>query len=88
MSDDIVAYGSNFFGQLGIGDTIRKGQPYEAVSFGRCGDNYVNAKDIQDIQCGSEFTVTMGTKGQVNMLYLYYTTLLNKTFLFFFSLNS
>ena len=66
MADNVLAFGSNFFGQLGIGDSVREYPPCFPVAFGRHGDNSLNSKDIQDIQCGSEFSLVLGTRGQVS----------------------
>ena len=65
MTDNILTFGSNFFGQLGIGDQVRDRPPYFPVFFGRHGDTALNSKDILDIQCGSEFSLVLGTRGQV-----------------------
>ncbi len=64
-TDKILAFGSNVSGQMGLGDTVREVPDYCPVPFGMLEENNVEMKDIQDIQCGSQFTVLLTTSGQV-----------------------
>jgi alpha-tubulin suppressor-like RCC1 family protein len=64
-SESIYCFGSNFSGQLGIGDKVREVPPYCPYPFGNFKENNIEAKDIQDIQCGAQFTLMLATSGQV-----------------------
>ena len=66
-TDKIFAFGSNVSGQMGLGDTVRQMPDYCPVPFGMLEENNVEMKDIQDIQCGSQFTVLLTTSGQVTL---------------------
>ena len=66
-SEKIVCFGSNVCGQLGIGETVRNVPPYFPVPFGLLEENATERKDVQDIQCGSQFTVLLTTSGQVGV---------------------
>jgi alpha-tubulin suppressor-like RCC1 family protein len=65
--DKILCIGSNFCGQLGIGDKNRDMPPYCPVPFGQLQENLIEMKDIQDIQCGSQFTVVLATSGALSI---------------------
>jgi len=64
-SEYILCFGSNFSGQLGIGDKIREIPSFCPYPFGCLKEKSIDAKDIHDIQCGSQFTVLLTTSGQV-----------------------
>ena len=65
----VVCVGSNFFGQLGIGNGERKRPGFCPVVFGvpdnerEEGNRLV--QDSVDIQCGSTFTAVLDESGQV-----------------------
>ena len=69
--DNILVFGSNACGQMGIGETVRQVPHYCPVPFGMLEENNIETKDILDIQCGSQFTVLLTTKGQVYFFSLF-----------------
>lgn len=64
----ILCCGSNFFGQLGIGNLIRENN-FIPQHFGHNG-NAVDTTDISnivDIQCGAQFTIALYKDGSLKM---------------------
>lgn len=62
----ILACGSNFFGQLGIGSSTRSSCS-EMVQFGSCEEQTLDTDSVRDIQCGAQFTVLLKNSGEVNI---------------------
>ena len=58
----IFATGSNFFGQLGTGSRVRESL-YSPTPFGSPDEQGVDEEKVQDIQCGSQFTVVLYKNG-------------------------
>ena len=69
-AETILCFGSNFCGQLGIEDKVRHIPEFNPIPFGQLKENGIEVRDIQDIQCGSQFTVTLATSGQVKIMFL------------------
>lgn len=65
MSVEILCCGSNYYGQLGISFN-REGDEISLVPFSKSSTGYVlDASQVRDIQCGSQFTVVVSKSGQV-----------------------
>lgn len=62
----ILATGSNFSGQLGIGSRIRANK-YEPTPFAWSEESKLDADEVQDVQCGTHFTVVLLNDGKINM---------------------
>lgn len=62
----IFASGSNFFGQLGTGSKQRA-TATEVVPFAECEVQALDASKVADVQCGSQFTVTLHKSGNVGL---------------------
>lgn len=60
----LLCFGSNYFGQLGVG-IDRRSNLHEPLVFGRSSDSYIPADDVVDIQCGGNFTTVLVTDGTV-----------------------
>ena len=70
-SKEAICFGSNFYGQLGIGD-VQRPSASTPFRFGRLEIDDKNKSDsdlkvdiISDIQCGSKFTVVLYNNGQM-----------------------
>lgn len=70
-SIEAICFGSNFYGQLGIGDAQRPSAS-TPFRFGRLDINEADKTDsdlkvniISDVQCGSKFTVVLYNNGQM-----------------------
>ena len=61
----IVCFGENTFAQLGIGD-VKRDQPYSHYPFGCSSEGSLNYDTVDDIQCGSKFTMVLETSGKVS----------------------
>jgi alpha-tubulin suppressor-like RCC1 family protein len=66
----ISCVGSNFFGQLGVGNNNHRDNHYEDVPFGRPIDSDqqsggLDYKDVIDIQCGSNFSLLLKSSGKI-----------------------
>ena len=83
-SEYILCFGSNFSGQLGIGDKTREIPSFCPYPFGCLKEKSIDVKDIHDIQCGSQFTVLLTTSGQVllNIKLLFFPNFLLNIFFF------
>lgn len=63
----VLCFGSNFFGQLGIGRLVRQSSS-SPCAFGSPSVEVIDAirsGDIADIQCGAEFTVVLYKDGRL-----------------------
>jgi alpha-tubulin suppressor-like RCC1 family protein len=61
----IFCFGSNYFGQLGIGSRVRD-NPYSPSPFGFTSDESdesIDYDDVEDVQCGSNFTIVLSKAG-------------------------
>mmetsp|Transcript_24318 Transcript_24318/g.35630 ORF Transcript_24318/g.35630 Transcript_24318/m.35630 type:complete len:598 (+) Transcript_24318:102-1895(+) len=65
--DEFLCTGCNFFGQLGIGYAYRSSPPHVPVRFGVTDSSALEPEDIQDIQCGTQFSVVLTTDGQLSL---------------------
>jgi alpha-tubulin suppressor-like RCC1 family protein len=61
---DILACGTNFFGQLGIGDRERE-EPTDQVPFAVSDEQVLDHASVADIQCGAQFTVVLQKSGTI-----------------------
>jgi alpha-tubulin suppressor-like RCC1 family protein len=61
----LLCTGGNFFGQLGIGYRTRSQPPDVPSTFGENGMEQITPGEVQDIQCGTQFTVVVKRNGEV-----------------------
>jgi alpha-tubulin suppressor-like RCC1 family protein len=62
---EIVCVGSNFYGQLSIGDVVRS-NPATPHLFGHSdGEESLDHNTVQDVQCGAQVTVVLDSDGQI-----------------------
>lgn len=84
MSDQkIFCFGSNFFGQFGVGTRARQNDIYAPEIFGTSGES-LNPSDIDDIQCGSQFTAVLKKNGQVIKTFVVHVNKINVIYSCFF----
>mmetsp|Transcript_16577 Transcript_16577/g.24937 ORF Transcript_16577/g.24937 Transcript_16577/m.24937 type:complete len:602 (+) Transcript_16577:124-1929(+) len=65
--DELLCTGCNFFGQLGIGYAYRSSPPYVPVQFGVTDTESLEPHEVQDIQCGTQFSVVLKVDGQLSI---------------------
>lgn len=63
----ILGAGSNFFGQLGLGYREREESEQLATLFGTSDESALDASQVSDIQCGSQFTAVLTKNGTINL---------------------
>jgi hypothetical protein len=64
--EQLLCTGCNFFGQLGIGYRTRPQPDHVPSTFGENGmGEQITPEEIQDIQCGTQFTVVVKKTGEV-----------------------
>ena len=71
MSAMILAAGSNYYGQLGIGSTVRDNNSI-LIHFGTCDEFELSMKDVADIACGGQMSVVIHKNGKVSVTHLLY----------------
>lgn len=62
----ILACGSNFFGQLGVGDRERS-NPYDQTLLAVSEDQALDHDSVADVQCGAQFTVVLNKSGSLGI---------------------
>lgn len=73
--EEFYCTGCNFFGQLGLGYRSRTQPSYIPCKFGENEIERIQRNEIQDIQCGTQFTVLIKTNGEVRTLSIFFFTL-------------
>jgi alpha-tubulin suppressor-like RCC1 family protein len=63
----ILGFGSNSFGQLGLGNKVVRDNKYSPVEFGKSDETECNVEEVEDIACGSQFTVVLYKNGNAEM---------------------
>jgi alpha-tubulin suppressor-like RCC1 family protein len=63
---EIICVGSNFYGQLGIGDVVRPG-PSTMHMYGHSEGSVLPHDQVRDVQCGSLVTVVLDMNGQIQV---------------------
>jgi hypothetical protein len=67
--EEYFCAGCNFFGQLGLGYRSRPQPSHIPCKFGENEmDSCINSDEVQDIQCGTQFTVVIKKNGEVRLL--------------------
>jgi len=62
----ILCTGSNYFGQLGIGSTKSRDSAHLPISFGCSEQIELDPSEVEDIQCGGQFTVVRSKDGTLS----------------------
>lgn len=62
----IVCFGENTFAQLGIGD-VKRDHPFDHLPFGASESNPLDSESVEDVQCGSKFSVALDTSGRISV---------------------
>jgi alpha-tubulin suppressor-like RCC1 family protein len=61
----LCGVGSNFNGQLGLGLTLPRKEPFAPVPLGSSAADREVLEQCVDVQCGSQFTAVLDANGQV-----------------------
>ena len=82
FTNKVIGVGSNFYGQLAIGNRVRSHPPFIPTQFGSSSNGKASSKvdekasksthsvdvnSIKDIQCGSTFSVMLDMSGQIRI---------------------